>query len=78
MDGALIPLGFLVFGAIAFVAGARWFVRFRREGYRVRLDEFDDPGSGYAAAIFVLVGGAATLIGLWILVEGLLSRLRWT
>src|SRR6266566_3743538 len=54
-----------------------WFARFRRENFHFRLDEFYDPGSGYAAAIFFILGAAALVFGVITLAESILSRLRW-
>ena len=70
-------LGLAVVGAIVAAAGWHWLARFRREGYRFRLHEFDDPGSGYAAVIFLLVGSAALALGVIGVGAILLSWLRW-
>jgi len=73
----LASWAFIVFGAIAVFVGWRWFARFRRENFHFRREEFYDPGSGYAAAIFFILGAAAVVFGVITLAESILSRLRW-
>jgi len=73
----LQALGLATVGAIVAAAGWHWLARFRREGYRFRFHEFDDPGSGYAAVIFLLVGSAAFALGVLGVGAVVLSWLKW-